>query len=311
MGRWYGLDLRQRVIAAIDGGMSARAAAMRFSVAPSTAIRWHAQWRSRGSVAPAPQGQPRGSRLDAHAVFLFGLIEGRKDITLYEMVEALEADRDLRVARSTLWKFLNRHGWTFKKKTAHASEQQRPDVLSRRQAWFDAQPDLDPERLIFIDETGASTKMARLRGRAPKGERCRASVPHGHWKTTTFTVGLRLGGLDAPMLLDGPMNGPAFLAYVRQVLVPTLKPDDVVVMDNLPAHKVFSVRQAIEEAGARLLYLPPYSPDFNPIELAFSKLKALLRKATARTVDELWDTVADCLGAFTPDECINYFAAAG
>ncbi len=113
------------------------------------------------------------------------------------------------------------------------------------------------------------------------------------------------------MLLDGPMNGPAFLAYVRQVLVPTLKPDDVVVMDNLPAHKVFSVRQAIEEAGARLLYLPPYSPDFNPIELAFSKLKALLRKATARTVDELWDTVADCLGAFTPDECINYFAAAG
>ncbi len=116
MGRWYGLDLRQRVIAAIDGGMSARAAAMRFSVAPSTAIRWHAQWRSRGSVAPAPQGQPRGSRLDAHAVFLFGLIEGRKDITLYEMVEALEADRDLRVARSTLWKFLNRHGWTFKKR---------------------------------------------------------------------------------------------------------------------------------------------------------------------------------------------------
>jgi len=197
------------------------------------------------------------------------------------------------------------------KKTGHASEQQRPDILAKRQDWFDGQLDLDPDRLIFIDETGASTKMARLRGWAVKGQRCRAAVPHGHWKTTTFTAGLRLNGLTAPMLLDGPMHGSAFRAYVEQVLVPELNPGDVVVMDNLPAHKVAGVRETIEAAGARLLYLPPYSPDFNPIEMAFSKLKALLRKTAARTVDDLWDAVAQSLDAFTPNECANYFAASG
>jgi len=197
------------------------------------------------------------------------------------------------------------------KKTGHASEQQRPDVLARRRAWFDRQIDLEPDRLIFIDETGATTKMARLRGWAPRGERCRAAVPHGHWKTTTFTAGLRLDGIAAPMLLDGPMHGGAFRAYVEQVLVPDLSPGDIVVMDNLPAHKVAGVRQAIEAAGARLLYLPPYSPDFNPIEMAFSKLKALLRKAAARTKDDLWNTIAQAITAFTPEECKNYFAAAG
>ncbi len=184
-------------------------------------------------------------------------------------------------------------------------------MKAAREAWFEGQLDLDPKRLIFIDETGASTKMARLRGRAKRGRRCRAAIPHGHWKTTTFTAGLRINGLAAPMVLDGPMNGDAFLAYVRQVLVPELKPGDVVIMDNLPAHKVKGVRQAIEAAGARLLYLPPYSPDFNPIENAFSKLKALLRKAAARTITELWDAIADCVNQFTPDECKNYFAAAG
>jgi len=197
------------------------------------------------------------------------------------------------------------------KKTGHASEQQRPDVLAKRQDWFDSQLDLDPDKLIFIDETGANTKMGRLRGWSPKGQRCRAAVPHGHWKTTTFTAGLRLNGITAPMLLDGPMHGPAFRAYVEQVLVPELKPGDIVIMDNLPAHKVAGVRETIEAAGARLLYLPPYSPDFNPIEMAFSKLKALLRKTAARTVDDLWDAVAQSLDAFTPNECANYFAASG
>jgi transposase len=142
--------------------------------------------------------------------------------------------------------------------------------------------------------------MARLRGRAAKGQRCRAAIPHGHWKTTTFTAGLRLGELTAPMVLDGPMNGDAFLAYVRQVLVPELAKDDVVIMDNLSAHKVKGVREAIEAAGAKLLCLPPYSPDFNPIEMAFSKLKALLRKAAARTIPDLWNVIAECLDQFTP-----------
>jgi transposase len=197
------------------------------------------------------------------------------------------------------------------KKTTHASEQERADVAAQRRAWFDAQPDLAPEDLVFIDETAVSTKMARLRGRAPRGQRCRAPIPHGHWKTITFVVALRLCGLSAPMMLDGPMNGPAFLAYVEQVLVPTLRPGQIVVMDNLPAHKLPGVRAAIQATGAILLLLPPYSPDFNPIENAFAKLKAILRKAAARTIPKLWDAIRDALRQFTPDECASMFTATG
>jgi transposase len=180
-----------------------------------------------------------------------------------------------------------------------------------RQAWFDGQLDLDPERLVFIDETGASTKMARRHGRAPRGQRLRCSVPHGHWKTTTFVGALRLSGMTAPMVLDGPMNGAWFLAYVEQGLAPTLSPGDVVIMDNLAAHKSTAIRLAIEATGARLEFLPPYSPDLNPIENAFAKLKAMLRKAAARTVTQLWDAIADIIQNYSPQECANYFAAAG
>jgi len=183
--------------------------------------------------------------------------------------------------------------------------------LKRRQAWFDNQPDLDPARLVFIDETGLSTKMARLRGRSLRGERCRAGIPHGHWKTTTFTGALRLSGMTAPMVLDGAMNGEAFRVYVEQVLAPTLVRGDVVIMDNLPAHKAEGVRQAIENVGCQLHFLPPYSPDFNPIEKAFSKLKALLRAKAERSVKALWDTVGEVLKLFKPNECQNYFAACG
>jgi transposase len=197
------------------------------------------------------------------------------------------------------------------KKSAHALEQERPDILMRRQAWFDGQLDLDPAKLVFIDETGLSTKMARLRGRAPRGERCRAGVPHGHWKTTTFTGALRLTGMTAPFVYDGAMNGTVFLAYVEQVLVPSLSKGDIVVMDNLSAHKTAGVREAIEAAGANLLYLPPYSPDFNPIENAFAKLKTLLRAKAERTIATLWDTVGAIIDVFTPAECANYFKAAG
>jgi transposase len=197
------------------------------------------------------------------------------------------------------------------KKTAHAAEQDRPDVLKRREDWFDNQLDLDPVRLVFIDETWASTNMARRCGRSRKGERLRAGIPHGHWKTTTFVAGLRLTGMVAPLVLDGPINREAFHAYVNQVLVPELAPGDIVVMDNLGSHKGPAVRRAIEAAGATLLYLPPYSPDFNPIENAFAKLKTLLRKAAERTVDDLWDAIADLIDLFTPQECANYFEAAG
>jgi len=166
-------------------------------------------------------------------------------------------------------------------------------------------------KLVFLDETGASTTMTRACGRAPKGQRCLASVPHGHWKTTTFIASLRVNAIIAPMVLEGPMDGQAFLVYVRQFLCPTLQPGDLVIADNLPSHKVAGVSEAIEATGAALRYLPPYSPDLNPIENLFAKLKALLKKAAHRTVDALWQEIGILLDAFSPAECANYFKAAG
>jgi transposase len=184
-------------------------------------------------------------------------------------------------------------------------------VKAAREAWSEGQRELDPERLIFIDESGLSTKMARLRGWAPKGARCRATIPHGHWKTITFVGGLTLKGFVAPMLLDGPMDGEYFLAWVEQMLAPVLRAGDVVIMDNLSAHKVDGIKEAIEARGAALLYLPPYSPDFNPIENAFAKFKAHVRKAAARTFEALEAAAADALRQFNPSECLNFFAHAG
>ena len=166
-------------------------------------------------------------------------------------------------------------------------------------------------RLIFIDETGASTKMARRYGRSSRGLRLDAALPHGHWKTTTFVGGLTSRGFIAPYVLDGAMDGPTFKAWTEQMLAPKLQPGDIVVMDNLPAHKVQGVRQAIEAKGAELRYLPPYSPDLNPIENAFAKLKALLRKAAERTVEGLWTTIGKLLDCFSPAECQNYIENAG
>lgn len=180
-----------------------------------------------------------------------------------------------------------------------------------REIWTQMRTELDPERLFFIDESGLSTKMARLRGWAPRGMRCRASVPHGHWMTTTFVGALTRSQLCAPMLLDDAMDGDAFRDWCKQMLAPLLQSGDIVIMDNLPAHKVAGIRQIIEETGAALLYLPPYSPDFNPIENAFAKLKAHVRKAAARTVEALDSAVADALHAFNPEECANFFTHAG
>ena len=164
---------------------------------------------------------------------------------------------------------------------------------------------------MFIDETSVKTNMTRLRGRSPRGRRLVAAVPHGHWKTSTFVAGLRCDGLTAPLVIDGAMNGETFLAYVEQILAPTLSPGDVVIMDNLPSHKVAGVREVIEARGATLLYLPAYSPDLNPIEQAFAKLKALLRAAAARTVDALWKAIGNALQRFEQGECANYLVNSG
>ncbi len=184
-------------------------------------------------------------------------------------------------------------------------------MAQARVEWRERQPGLDPKRLVFLDETWATTSMTRLYGRAPRGERVVAAVPAGHWKVTTFVAGLRADGLVAPMVLDGAMNGAAFLAYVEQVLAPALAPGDVVILDNLSSHEVAGVREAVEAREASLLYLPPYSPDLNPIEQAFAKLKALLRAAAARTVEELWTAIGALLGQFSPAECANYLAHSG
>ena len=163
----------------------------------------------------------------------------------------------------------------------------------------------------FVDETSANTKMTRRYGRSPRGQRLVGTAPHGHWKTTTFVAALCLAGMVAPMVVDGAINGDLFLAYVEQQLVPTLKAGDVVIMDNLSSHKRPKVREAIERAGCRLLLLPPYSPDLNPIELAFSKLKALLRKAGERTVEGLWKLLGQVVDAFSPEECRNFLKHCG
>ncbi len=172
-------------------------------------------------------------------------------------------------------------------------------------------PNLDPAHLVFLDETWTKTNMTRLYGRAPVGQRLVDHVPHGPWKTSTFLAALRMDGLTAPVVFDGALNGEIFLVYVRDHLVPTLRPGDVVVMDNLSSHKVQGVREAIEAAGARVEYLPPYSPDLNPIEQVFAKLKALLRKYGERTVEALWNRIGDLIAAFTPDECRNYLRNSG
>ena len=178
--------------------------------------------------------------------------------------------------------------------------------MAARLAWRAAQGSLKPSQLVFIDETWCSTNMTRRYGRAPRGQRACAAVPHGHWKTSTFVAGLRASGIVAPFVFDRAMNGAIFRQYVRQLLAPTLAPGDVVILDNLAAHKVTGVRHLIEARGASLLFLPAYSPDLNPIELMFAKLKTLLRSAGARTIERLWTDLGTCLGHFSADECSRY-----
>ena len=193
----------------------------------------------------------------------------------------------------------------------HAAEQERPDVAEARRQWKRDQAQFDPTKLVFVDETGASTQMARRYGRAKRGRRVVSRIPWGHWKTVTFVAGLRLDGLTAPFVIDCAMNGAIFVEYLQQCLVPTLCPGDVVVIDNLSAHKRDEVRKVIEAAGASLRYLPPYSPDLNPIEQSFAKLKAHLRKAKQRTIPTLYDQIGAALDTFALTEFPNYFRNSG
>ena len=193
----------------------------------------------------------------------------------------------------------------------HAAEQLRPDVALAREQWRERQARLARHRLIFIDETGAATNMVRRYGRSPRGERVTGYAPNGHWKTTTFVAGLTSQGLIAPLVIDAPMNRAIFTQYVRQFLARELKPGDIVILDNLSSHKNTDVHSAITARGATLLFLPPYSPDLNPIEMLFAKLKTLLRSAAERTRDDLWQRIGTLIDRFKSDECSNYIRHAG
>ena len=197
------------------------------------------------------------------------------------------------------------------KKTLFALEQARADIARRRRRWRSFQADLDPRRLVFIDETWIKTNMAPLYGWGQKGKRLRGFAPHGHWRTLTFLGALRCDRLTAPFVFDGPINGQCFRAYAEQQRVPVLEPGDIVVMDNLGSHKAAAIRQAIKAAGARLWFLPPYSPDLNPIEQAFAKIKHWMRQAQMRTIEDTWRHVGHLISNISQDECANYFENAG
>jgi transposase len=309
MGAPYSLDLRERVVAAVGSGMSRRAAAKHYQVGVATAIRWTARAKRTGSPAALPMGGKKPFRLAAQGDWIRARLAAKPDITGRELLAELR-ERKVEVSYYGVWHFLDRAGLSYKK-TLHASEQDRHDVARRREQWRRLQGKVDAKRLIFIDETWAKTNMTRLHGRCPLGQRLVAKVAHGHWKTLTFVAGLRCDGIVAPCVFDQPINAVSFLAWVIQFLVPTLRRGDVVVMDNLASHKGAAVRRAIRAAGALLIFLPPYSPDLNPIEQAFSKLKTLLRKENARTREQIETCIRDLLAKITTKECANYFPDAG
>src|SRR6516162_4892243 len=244
-----------------------------------------------------------------HAGFLLGLITGQPDLTLDEVVAAMRK-RGIPGSRSAVWHCFDRRDISFKK-TLYAAEQKRAEVARERRRWMRRQGMFDPAQLVFIDESWTNTSMVRLRGRCPRGERLIGYAPLGYWKTITFVAGLRVRAMVAPFVVEGAMNGPMFLAYVKQCLAPTLRRGDIVIMDNVPVHKVAGVKEAIEAVGARLLYLPPYSPDLNPIELAISKVKADLRKACERTIPRLSRRIGRIVADFSAKECRNFFRHAG
>ncbi|MGH9694275.1 MAG: IS630 family transposase [Bryobacteraceae bacterium] len=310
MSKPYGMDLRERAVSSVlKEGMSRHAAAARYQVAVSTVIGWVRRYQETGSAAPGQIGgyKPKAIRGE-HEAWLLGRIE-RGNFTLRGLVIEL-AGRGLKTSYRAVWDFMHAHKLSFKK-TLVAGEQDRPDVARRRRQWVKYQGQVDARALVFLDETWAKTNMAALRGWGPSGARLKGNVPHGHWKTMTFIAALRHDRIEAPWLINGPINGESFRIYVERVLVPTLKPGDIVVMDNLGSHKGKAVRRAIRAVGAKLIFLPKYSPDLNTIEQVFAKLKHLLRKAAARTTDAVCDSIGELLDTFTPQECANYLANSG
>ena len=305
-GKSYSQDLRERVFAAADDGEAVGRIATRLRVSVSYVSKVLTRRRLTGQTQARAQRCYVAPKLAGLHAAILAKVTSRPDATIAELRAWLLETHKVSASAGLMNKTLVALDLTYKK-TLHAAEQAREEVAKARVEWREQQPKLAPSKLVFIDETWVKTNMTRCRGRAKRGHRLVEAVPHGHWKTTTFVGALRCDGLTAPMAIDGAINGELFLAYVEQVLVATLKPGDVVIMDNLGVHKITGVRAAIEAAGAKLLFIPPYSPDLNPIELAFSKLKALLRAKAIRTVEALWKALGDLCDSFSPGECANYF----
>jgi transposase len=300
-------DLRLRIHEARQAGESTAEVAERFGVSTAFVRRLQQRFRLTGCLAPRPHGGGRAPKLAGREGPLRRAVRQRPDATPAEHRERL----NLPASRVTVWRAMRRLGLTRKKKSTHASERDRPDVAEARRLWPQKLARVDTKDLVFLDETGANTAMQRTHGYAPEGKRVVASAPLGGWKAVTFVGALTACGLVAPWALEGAMNGEWFLAYVEQILVPALRPGMVVVMDNLPAHKVVGVEAAIVAAGCRVEYLPPYSPDLNPIEKAFSKLKRALRDWAARTVEGVYEGLREIITRFAPAECLNYFRHCG
>lgn len=304
-------ELRRRVVSAVEGGMSWRGAAEVFDVGPATVIRWMRKKRGTGDVAPEPMGGQRhglnAEDLDVVAAHL----KDKPDATLEELVEAFEARTQKKTSRAAMGRACDKLGQSRKKKSVSATERETPRVQKLREAFVARQKALDPKRLFFLDETGTNVAMSRLYARAPRGERTKECQPRNRGTTLTLIAALTVGGLLAPMTVEGATDSLVFIAYVREILLPELQPGDVVVLDNVGAHKVPEVQRLIEEAGARLLFLPPYSPDLNPIEEAWSKVKSFLRTAKARTVDALHSAIAMALECVTPSDAKGWFEHAG
>ncbi|WP_099514456.1 IS630 family transposase [Microvirga ossetica] len=314
MTQSYSLDLRVRVVAFVEAGHSCRAAARHFGVSDSFAIKLLQRQKTSGSPTPARQGRPPGRRrLSPYETFLIQAVEAKPDITMPELAARLLEEHGIVAAPATLSRLLCRHGFTYKK-AQMAAECARADVREERRVWHtQRQPRMrqQPYRLVFLDETYVNTKMTRLRGRSCRGQRLRAAAPFGHWKTHTFLAALRCHELSAPWIIDGPITRSAFDIYIETQLAPTLVKGDVVILDNLAVHKSARAAECLKQRGAWFLFLPAYSPDLNPIEQAFAKIKAHLRKAEARTVDALWRAVGNICNLFEPQECWNYLKAAG
>ena len=310
MGKPYSMDPRERVVAAVlTGGLSCNQAAKQFGVGISTAINWMKRPCETGSVTPGKVGGYRPKSISGeHEVWLLQRIKDG-EFTLRGLVREF-AEQGLKVDYRSVWEFVHAEKLSFKKGMV-AGERDRTDVARQRAQWIKYQDRIEAERLVFIDETWTKTNMAPLRGWAPRGERLIAKVPHGHWNTMTFLAALRHDRIDASWLLPGPIDGESFQAYIGKVLLPTLRPGDIVIMDNLGSHKGKAVRQLIRAAGAKLLFLPKYSPDLNPIEQVFAKLKHLLRKAAARTLEAVCEEIGQILGTFSPQECAHYFQNSG